>query len=284
MMHKRKLGVAALLGLSLSACAFQVDPEVVRQSPREERPVPDAIPSPDDGDVPGDVVDEPAPVEETPPLPPWNASRPFQSLEDGRVRGTIGAVANADLPADLASLYDDGYFTQIDLYALRSDGQRVMLQLQLAAGVNGPVLQPGVGFRAQLGPRADGSYLYALGCQGPDGEDEPFADTPFDEEPCDVGVDTERDPENPDQLLVTIAATFADDNGDCPDVPGGDVGLPDGDNDGDGDLPGCPNDPGAQDPGDDVGGDPGAGDGGAGDVPPGDGVHPLATATFRVSQ
>jgi hypothetical protein len=88
----------------------------------------------------------------------------------------------------------------------------------------------------------NGFWTSALACQGPEsGEQEMsmvFADTPYDEEPCDVGVDAEEDPEAPGVLHVTISATVGDDcdEGDAPPMDGG-CDLPDDDGDGDGDLP-----------------------------------------------
>ena len=61
---------------------------------------------------------------------------------------------------------------------------------------DGPFFVPGVGKRLRPGSMSSGSF-FALACEGPDSgdEDEPLGDTPIDEEPCDVSVDTKQNPE-----------------------------------------------------------------------------------------
>lgn len=259
------LAAAAAFALTgaLSGCAFQVGPDAVttdRAQGDSDVSLPGGAPgnfgdasgnddpANDDPSDPG--TNQPGDVDEPDvPLPPWDSSTPFTGVRNGRIVGTIGPASNLDLPTDIARVYDDGFFSQIDVFALRNDGRRVMLQLQVDTFGNGPFFVPGVGKRMKLGYTTAG-YVGALACEGPDSgdENEPFGDTPFDEEPCEVGVDVEQDPDDPQNALrVTVQATFADDNGDCPADPGSDVGdgdfgeedLPDLDGDGDGDLPDC---------------------------------------------
>ena len=285
-------GVLAALG---GGCVLQLGAPAEEAARREARPLPvgaasvdvDDLKPADEGDdvVVGDPATAPAPT-----LPPWDNTRLFTGARDGRLVGTIGPAANLDLPTDILQTFDDGYYTEIAVFAVRSDGRRVMLQLGIDnADDDGiPFFVPGVGKRLRPGYTTAGN-VGALACEGPDSgnPDEPFDGTPFDEEPCDVGVDTEQDPEDPQALQVTLQATFRDANGDCPDAPGGDLGdgdfgeedLPDLDNDGDGDLPGC---------GDD-GSDGDGGNSGGGDVPdasdptPGN-SHPLATSSFILTR
>jgi hypothetical protein len=271
MLRPRNFGavLGAVLGAALSGCAFQVGPDAVTTDRAQGDAqvnlpggAPDALGPSDENDPgPGGPGDSGAPGDETSqpsaPLPPWDSSQPFTGARDGRIAGTIGPAAGFDLPTDIANVYDDGYYTQIEVFALRSDGRRVMLALQVQTdGEDGPFFVPGVGKRMKLGYTTAG-YVGALACEGPDSGDpsEPFGDTPFDEEPCEVGVDTEQDPENPANVLrVTVQAVFADANGDCPEEPGAGVGdgdfgeedLPDFDGDGDGDL--CDDDEDPSDP------------------------------------
>ncbi len=295
---------------ALSGCMFQVGPDaVVTERDGDARvTLPGGAPAdvddpadpndpssdPSDPSNPADPGDPSGPAQ---PLPPWDSSTPFTGARDGRIVGNIGPATGLNLPTDIANVYDDGYYTQIEVFALRSDGRRVMLALQVQTdGESGPFFVPGVGKRMKLGYTTAG-YVGALACEGPDSGDpeEPFGDTPFDEEPCEVGVDTEQDPENPSNVLrVTVRAVFADANGDCPEDPGAGVGdgdfgeedLPDMDGDGDGDLcdeddddeelpPGDPTDPGNPPPSEPT--DPNDGDGGA--------VNPLtAQATFSLTR
>ena len=237
----RKLAYA-LAPIFLTACAFQVETLEALADPADE--VPDAR---DDRDEPG--VGNPArdPTPET-PLPAWDSSRPFVMAQGDRFAGDIGSSQNLDVPADLAFVYDDGWYTQVEVYARGSNGQRVMLSLAISTTDGTPWLVPGLGFKFRPG-HVRNADVWSLGCEGPESGSTQmgtiFADTPYDEEPCEVGVDTEQDSENPGALTVTLAATFAED---CEDVgdPGGDVGdpggddgvdLPDDDGDGDGDLP-----------------------------------------------
>ena len=220
------------------------------------------------------------------PLPPWDATRLFTGAQQGRIVGDIGDAANLDLPTDIVHVYDDGYYTQVEAYARRSDGQRVMILLQVDSLTGSSFFAPGIGKRLATGYTTAGN-VGALACQGPDSgdEDEPFEDTPFDEEPCEVSVDTEQDPGDPQALRVTVQATFADANGDCPEEPGagdgdGSVGeedLPDLDGDGDGDLTGNGDDVTQPNPNPGTGGDGGTAGGG-------DSFHPLATSTFVMTR
>jgi hypothetical protein len=249
--------------------------------------------------VVADDDEAPAPA----PLPPWDTAPLFTGARDGRISGAIGPASNLDLPTDIAHVYDDGYFTEIAVYALRNDGQRVMIQLQIDSIDGQPFFHPGIGKRLAPGYTTAGNFS-AMACMGPDSgdEDQPFEDTPFDDVPCEVGVDTEQDPDAPQALVVTVQAVFADENGDCPEAPGGGLGdgdfgeedLPDLDGDGDGDLPGCGDNDGGG--GDNDGDLPGAdtGDGSdvdvGGDPSPepnpgsGDGFHPLASSTFTMTR
>jgi hypothetical protein len=259
----------APLALLSVGCAMRVEPlgpaGAGDEQPRPQRVVHDPAEGPDDPADPTSRPDDPSqPGTST---PSWDASRVFRNAVGGRIKGTIGAVRNADLPSDLAFIYDDGWFTQIEVYARRSDGQRVMIQLQADNTGRSPFFVPGVGLRFVPGYVA-GRFLGALACQGPDsGRPQmgmAFADTPYDEEPCDVSIDTEENPDEPGTLDVRVLATLPDQNGDCPSGPSdpdGDGGedLPDLDGDGDGDLP-----PDAE----------------AG----GNAAYPLATSTFRLVQ
>jgi hypothetical protein len=299
---------------ALSGCVFQVGDAVVTERARDEARVdlPGGGPSDvgEDPSSPSDPADpatndpnDPSdPGEPAAPLPPWDSTQPFTGARDGRIVGTIGPAVGLNLPTDIAHVYDDGYYTQIEVFALRSDGRRVMLALQIQTdGEDGPFFVPGVGKRMKLGYTTAG-YVGALACEGPDSGDpsEPFGDTPFDEEPCEVGVDTEQDPENPANVLrVTVQAVFADADGDCPEDPGAGVGdgdfgeedLPDMDGDGDGDLcddddePTDPSDP--SDPSDptDPGNPPPSEPTDPNDPGSGGGVNPLtATATFSMTR
>jgi hypothetical protein len=290
-MRKHLFAPLAFITLVMSiGCAMRVEPLSNLPGGAQDSPVVDRAqdgPLDQQNDDPADPADDPEDPtligpggdDEEPngTLSQWDSSRPFTSIRGGRMKGTIGAAQNFDLPSDIAFVYDDGYFTQVEVYALRSDGQRVMIQLQSDNAVGEPFFVPGIGMRFRPG-YVDGRFVGALACQGPDSGVEAmgmaFADTPFDEEPCDVGVDTEEDPEGGNALNVTVQATFPDENGDCPDVPDdddgdGDADLPDPDGDGDGDLPvdGEPGD----------GSTPGGGDG--------SGAYPLsASATFKMVQ
>ncbi|MDP2343505.1 MAG: hypothetical protein Q8O67_21275 [Deltaproteobacteria bacterium] len=290
-MKKISLGISAvsMAAALTSGCVFQLGKQVERQgAPGERAAIRDFDVSEDDvaADEPADdavvgVDDDSAPA----PLPPWDTTRLFTGARDGRIVGTIGPSSNLDLPTDIVHVFDDGYFTEVAVFALRSDGQRVMLMLNVDSADGDGFFKPGIGKRMSTGFTTAGNVT-ALACQGPDSGDraQPFADTPFDEEPCEIGVDTEQDPGDPQALLVTVQATFADENGDCPDAPGGDLGdgdagvedLPDLDGDGDGDLPGC-NDDDAPTPGDPGTPNP---DDGAG----GDNFHPLASSSFTMTR
>lgn len=275
---------AALAPLVLTACAFQVEDLDVLDNPRDEVPDPRQT---DQDSTPGDLddIDDP---DTTPqpnePLPAWDPTRHFVAASGDRFAGTLGSSQNIDLPADLALVYDDGWYTQVEVYALRSDNTRVMLSMAVSTSDGQPFFKPGLGFKFRPG-RVGNADVWSLACEGPaSGSTQMgtiFAETPYDEEPCEVGVDTEQDPENPGALVVTLAATFAED---CEDVPGGEDGedggdpgvdLPDDDGDGDGDLP---------PPGE------GGGEGGSdGTTPGGDsgsgGAGPLsASASFRLLQ
>ncbi|MBI1946993.1 MAG: hypothetical protein HYS27_14955 [Deltaproteobacteria bacterium] len=269
----RKLAYA-LAPIFLTACAFQVETLDALVDPTKE--VPDAR---DDNDEPG--VGNPA-LDPTPaaPLPEWDSSRPFVAALGNRFAGNIGSTHDLDAPADLAFVYDDGWYTQVEVYARGANGQRVMLSLAVSTVDGTPWLVPGLGFKFRPG-QVRNADVWSLGCEGPESGSSQmgtiFADTPYDEEPCEVGVDTEQDPENPDALTVTLAATF---DADCPETgdpgePGGDVGepggddgtdLPDGDGDGDGDLPPPGEGGGEGGAGGDTGTDPGTGGAGPLDV------------------
>jgi hypothetical protein len=248
-----KTPIALALLAAAAGCTLPAESglreDVARDHPRQLLP----------GELPRDLTLP----EDVDPLPEWDPSLPFVGLGDGRIQGAIGSSTDLDLQSDLSSVYDDGYYTQIEVYARTIEGKRVMLQLGVARGDGGPLLQPGLGFRTTLGYLSDSTYVGALGCEGMDtlaSEGVPFTFTEFDEEPCEVGVDTERDPENPDELLVALSATFSDAGGACPRASvGGGTGLdlPDEDGDGDGDLI-----------------EPG----------PGNGANPVAFASFRLSR
>ena len=231
------------------------------------------------GDVGGDVGgDEGGGEPSLDPLPAWDHSLFFTGGRDGRIAGTIGPVANMDRPTDIVHIYDDGYYTEIEVFALSTDGTRVMIQLQVDS-INGEgFFVPGVAKRLRPGYTTAGN-VGALACAGEDSGNtvQPFLNDPaFDAEPCEVGVDTEQDGDQPQALRVTVQATLPDENGDCPEAPGAGIGdgdfgeedLPDLDGDGDGDLPGGVDDPSQPPPG----------GGGAG------GSHPLATAAFVMTR
>ena len=284
----RKSPVLLVVVAALTGCAFQVDPETVPwRAPGARAPA-----------HPGTHADKPDPTTSpetpAPPLPAWDASAPFTGLADGYIGGHVGPTA-VESATDLASVYDDGYYAQIEVYALRSDGVRVMLQLQVENGFDGPFLQPGRAIRMVPGATKDGAQILGVGCSGPDSgagdANDAFAYTDFDEEPCDTGVGTTQDPNDPQTLDVTLAATFADDQGNCDPLPGdnGDGTAPmpgagdgSGGGAGDGSGGGCgadPTDPGATDPGatdpnGDAGNDPGSSDA----------RHPLAIASFRLTR
>lgn len=271
----RKLSIA-FAPLLLTACAFQVEDLNLLDDRRDD--VPDARGADEDPTL-DDIGDRDTTTPPDAPLPPWDASRPFVAAAGERFAGDLGSSRDLNLPADLAMVYDDGWYTQVEVYALRSDNTRVMLSLSVSSSDGQPFFQPGMGFKFRPG-RVRNADVWSLGCEGPaSGSTQMgtiFAETPFDEEPCEVGVDTEQDPENPDALVVTLAATFAED---CEDVPGGDSGgedgvdLPDTDGDGDGDLP--PPGEGGGEGGSTPGGDSGSG-GGAGPL--------SASASFRLLQ
>ena len=282
---RRHTGIGIIaLPLALSGCIFQVGPEVLSERP--DRIARKGTAPGDNAEAPGaggDVVDMPgAPEAEAPqtaapePMPPWDFSTRFAAIRDGRILGNIGPATGLNLPTDIAHVYDDGFFTQLAVYALRGDGRRVMLQLQID-NFGEPLFVPGTGKRLRPG-YTDGRVMAALACEGSDSGDPeaPLEDTDFDEEPCDVGVDTEQNPEDPSTLRVTLQATFADDNGDCLDDEGPD--LPDLDDDGDGDLP----DPGSVDDAP-IGDGDGGGNGGGGGDGTGNNRSPLsATASFTL--
>lgn len=248
----RKLAYA-LAPIILTACSFQVETLEALVDPADQ--VPDARDDRDDQDEPGVGTPDQDPTPAT-PLPEWDPSLPFLAAEGDRFAGDIGSSLDLDVPADLAFVYDDGWYTQIEVYAYGNNGQRVMLSLAVSTADGTPWLVPGLGFKFRPG-HVRNADVWSLSCEGPaSGSTQMstiFADTPYDEEPCEVGVDTEQDPENPDALIVTLAATLADDCDETTDPPGGDVGdpggdtgepggddgvdLPDGDGDGDGDLP-----------------------------------------------
>lgn len=268
----RKLPIA-LAPLLLTACAFQVESLDILDDRRDD--VPDARDAKDDPAL--DDLDDVDDVDTTPqpnqPLPAWDSSKHFVGAAGDRFAGDLGSSRDLDLPSDLALVYDDGWYTQVEVYALRSDNTRVMLSLAISTQDGQPFFVPGLGFKFRPG-QVRNADVWSLGCEGPaSGSTQMgtiFAETPYDEEPCEVGVDTEQDPENPEALLVTLDATFAED---CEDVPGEDGGgdgveLPDEDNDGDGDLP-----------------PPGEGGGEGGGAGGGTGAGPLsASASFRLLQ
>ncbi len=256
----RKLAYA-LAPLFLTACAFQV--EVLDALTRPADEVPDLDDERDDRDEPGVGDPERTPGDQT-PLPAWDPTRSFVAAVGDRFVGDLGTSQNLDAPADLAFIYDDGWYTQMEVYARGSYGQRVMLMLAISTADGTPWLTPGMGFKFRPG-HVRNADVWSLGCEGPETGNTQmgmiFSETPYDEDPCEVAIDTEQDPENPGALRVTLAATFDEDCEDDVGDPGGDDGADDGD-DGDG--------------GDDVG-DPGGDDGvdlpdddgdGDGDLPP----------------
>ena len=252
----------ALSPLLLAACAFQVEPLDLLDNRGDD--VPDARQDQTDPTL-DDVDGHHATPQPDAPLPAWDSSRPFVAASGDRFAGTVGPARDLDLPSDLALVYDDGWYTQVEVYALRSDNTRVMLSLAISTESGQPFLVPGLGFKFHPG-RVRNADVWSLGCEGPaSGSTQMgtiFADTPYDEEPCEVGVDTEQDPENPGALVVTLAATFDDNCEEPPAGDGGDTGgddgveLPDDDGDGDGDLP--PPGEGGGEGGTNPGGDTGA--------------------------
>ncbi len=270
-MRKLSLAISPFL---LTACAFQVESLDILNDKGAD--VPDAR---DATDQPGVGNPDLKPTPDA-PLPPWDASRPFVAAAGERFAGDLGAFQGINLPADLALVYDDGWYTQVEVYALRSDNTRAMLSLAVSTSDGTPWLVPGLGFKFHPG-HVRNADVWSLGCEGPaSGETQMgtiFADTPYDEDPCEVGVDTEQDPENPEALVVTLAATFDDNCETDPGDPSGDGGddgveLPDDDGDGDGDLP----------PPGEGGGEAGTGSDG---TETGGGAGPLtATTSFRVFQ
>lgn len=265
----RKLAYA-LAPLFLTGCAFQVEALEALTKPADE--VPDLD---DERDRPGVGETGRDPTDQA-PLPAWDPTRSFVAAVGDRFAGDLGSSQNLDTPADLAFVYDDGWYTQLEVYAHGSNGQRVMLMLAISTADGTPWLVPGLGFKFRPG-HVRNADVWSLGCEGPETGNTQmgmiFADTPYDEDPCEVGVDTEQDPENPDALRVTLAASFGEDceddvgepGGDDVGEPGGDDGtdggtdggvdggdegvdLPDDDGDGDGDLP-TPGDDGSVDDG-----------------------------------
>jgi hypothetical protein len=272
-MRKISRGIVAVT-LSLSGCAIDIidsEAPIARDEARDRAGGPSGL-------APSDLNDQLAPGVDAPPaepapapviLPPWDDSTIFAGLRDGRVAGDFGPIVGVNLATDITHVYDDGYFTQIDVYAVRDDGQRVMLQLQVES-YQGPFFVPGIGKRMRNG-FGDGGYAWALGCAGPDGgsDVQPFMDTPYDEEACDIAIDTEQNTDDPTALSVVLHATFRDGDGECPDMPSdGDMDLPDEDGDGDGDLP-ADGLPPADDPASPLG--------------PGGGGGPLATSSFTLT-
>lgn len=141
----------------------------------------------------------------------WDASLRFTELEQGRVRGTIGSLT-VDAAPDIANVYDDGHFAQLAVYALAPTGGRVMLRLDIDAGIERTTLVPGIGSRFRPSSRVS-----ALACQGGDSGDAsaPFTDTTYDAVPCEVAIDAEQDVDDPQALRVRVAATLPGNGGAC---------------------------------------------------------------------
>src|SRR4051812_35952377 len=108
------------VAFGLTGCAFEVDPNVFSTDGPSARPPARHAAAPRDATV------APPPKDET---PAWDASRTFRGITDGHIGGSVGPT-DVDAPADLAYVYDDGYYAQLEVYALRTDGVRVMLSLQ----------------------------------------------------------------------------------------------------------------------------------------------------------
>src|SRR5882757_3491037 len=107
------LAVATLLG----GCAFRVDSGDPLSQQTQKAPARHAAhdntvtPSPDDPKS-DDTV---APVASAPPpAAPWDPSAPFTGLRTGHIRGAVGYAA-VDDPTDLATVYDDGYYAQVEV-------------------------------------------------------------------------------------------------------------------------------------------------------------------------
>jgi hypothetical protein len=177
-----------------------------------------------------------------------DARTPYSGVEGARILGAIGDAGGLDNETDIERLYDDGWLTTLDLYALIDGDRRVMLQLAAASDTGSSLIQPGLGRAFNAFAARDGLGVGGLACVGTDSGDAeaPLASTSFDATPCTIAIDAEADESG---TRVSVAAWLPEagegcrvvDDGDC--APGMQTGrgcaavdLEDLDGDGDGDL------------------------------------------------